>query len=260
MTDFTDLVFGVILWLGSGTFLITLFNGKPPSENESFSNSLDANSESVDKSDSGVVLPETQFIKKTEIKTLEEQIAKKNQALISMKEEIFALQSELEITSDALESSQDKYFQLNQDFQEQVNQLTDRILYLEAKNSQLNENNEILSLQVTQKIQEECFEQLQSLLTNYPTAKMMVKFKPELAAKNVIALLKPLDNLLSYWQINTIGKPWQKVNFNPQLHQADCDEINEGDLVYIRFVGYSQQTTNHVLVKAKVSRFLPGQN
>jgi len=56
---------------------------------------------------------------------------------------------------------------------------------------------------------------------------------------------------------NSRWQPWRRVNFDPNLHQPDADDIREGDLVYIRFVGYAQQ--DKVLIKAKVSRFLPGQ-
>ncbi len=104
--------------------------------------------------------------------------------------------------------------------------------------------------------QQDTFEQLQSLLINYPTARMMVKLKPNLPAQNLMILLKPLEDLWRNWNVKQIGKPWQKVAFNPQIHQPDSDEITEGEPVYIRFVGYSQG--DRILLPAKVSRHLPG--
>jgi molecular chaperone GrpE (heat shock protein) len=53
-----------------------------------------------------------------------------------------------------------------------------------------------------------------------------------------------------------IGETWEQVNYNPQIHQADSDDIQEDDLVYIRFIGY--QNGDQVLYPAKVSRTLPG--
>ena len=103
--------------------------------------------------------------------------------------------------------------------------------------------------------QQETLEQLQTLLTNYPTACKMAEIKPDLPAKNLIALFTPLDNLLTNWGYEVIGKPWEKVEYNPKLHQADDDEINQGELVYIRFVGYRQ--ADKILFPAKVSRKLP---
>lgn len=99
------------------------------------------------------------------------------------------------------------------------------------------------------------FEQLQTLLTNFPTVRLIAETKPDLPAKNFLALLTPLENMLSSWGYKTIGNPWEQVPYNPQFHQPDSDEITEGELVYIRFVGY--QNEEKILVPAKVSRTLP---
>ncbi|NEP43087.1 MAG: XRE family transcriptional regulator [Okeania sp. SIO2H7] len=112
--------------------------------------------------------------------------------------------------------------------------------------------------EITADVRESTFQQLQSLLTNYPSIRPMTEVKPNLPAKNLVSLLAPLDNLLESWDYEAIGKPWEEVSFNPQLHQADSDEIAEGDLVYIRFVGY--RNGEKILAPAKVSRTLPGGN
>ena len=107
-------------------------------------------------------------------------------------------------------------------------------------------------------VRESTFQQLQSLLTNYPSIRPMTEAKPNLPAKNLIPLLTPLEELLESWGYETIGKPWEEVSFNLQLHQADRDEIAEGDLVYVRFVGY--RNGDKILCPAKVSQTLPGGN
>lgn len=99
------------------------------------------------------------------------------------------------------------------------------------------------------------FEQLQTLLTNYPTARRMTESKPDLPAKNLVALFTPLENLLKSWGYEPIGTPWKQVPYNPQLHQPDTSDITEGELVYIRFVGY--RDGDRILSPAKVSRTLP---
>ncbi|AFY84943.1 molecular chaperone GrpE [Oscillatoria acuminata] len=99
------------------------------------------------------------------------------------------------------------------------------------------------------------FEELQTLLTNYPTAAEMARIKPDLPAKNLTALFTPLDNLLENWGYEPIGHPWESVAYNPQFHQGDSDEIQPGEAVYIRFVGYRQG--DRILSPAKVSRTLP---
>ena len=112
--------------------------------------------------------------------------------------------------------------------------------------------------EITADVRESTFQQLQSLLTNYPSIGPMTEAKPNLPAKNLISLLTPLENLLESWCYEAIGKAWEQVSFNPQLHQADRDGFVEGDLVYIRFVGYKNR--DKILCPAKVSRTLPGGN
>jgi molecular chaperone GrpE (heat shock protein) len=112
------------------------------------------------------------------------------------------------------------------------------------------------SQQLQTDFQQETFTHLQTLLSNYPTVKKMALAKPELPAKNLISLFTSLDNLITNWGYTAIGETWEQVNYNPQLHQADSDDIQEGELVYIRFIGY--QDGDKVLYPAKVIRTLPG--
>jgi hypothetical protein len=109
--------------------------------------------------------------------------------------------------------------------------------------------------QLTADLQDATFEQLRSLLTNYPTAQKMATVKPDLPAKNLSALFTPLETLLQDWQIEPIGSPWELVPYNSQLHQPDADDIAETEPVYIRFIGYRQG--ERILCPAKVSRTLP---
>lgn len=109
--------------------------------------------------------------------------------------------------------------------------------------------------QVTADCQDATFESLQSLLTNYPSAAQMAQVKPDLPARNLLALLTPLDNLLQSWGIEPIGIPWEAVPYDPYIHQADADDITPGEVIYIRFVGYRQG--DRLLCPARVSRTLP---
>ena len=110
--------------------------------------------------------------------------------------------------------------------------------------------------QLTADFRRATFEQLQTLLTNYPAARKMAEAKPDMPAKNLSALFTPLENLLSSWDFETIGSAWEQTIYNPQLHQPDVEDITEGELVYIRFVGY--RNGEQILTPAKVSRTLPG--
>ncbi|HAZ48797.1 MAG TPA: hypothetical protein DDW76_09770 [Cyanobacteria bacterium UBA11369] len=99
------------------------------------------------------------------------------------------------------------------------------------------------------------FELLQALLTNYSTAIAMAKANSEMPAQNLVSLFTPLDNLLRSWGIEAIGKVWEQVPYNPQLHTSDADDLTEGEQVFVRFVGY--RDGSRILCPAKVSRTLP---
>jgi len=109
---------------------------------------------------------------------------------------------------------------------------------------------------LNREFQQATFEQLQFLFTQFPSARKMAEAKPELPAKNFSALFTPLENLLEDWDITPIGEVWGTVEFDPQYHQADSEDIEAGESVYVRFVGYRQG--DNILVPAKVSRTLPG--
>lgn len=110
--------------------------------------------------------------------------------------------------------------------------------------------------ELTTEFQHSTFERLQSLLANYPTVRQLIKMKPDLPAKNLISLFTSLDNLIGNWGYESIGQVWEQVPYNPQIHQPDAGDIEVGELVYIRFVGY--RDGEHILCPAKVSRTLPG--
>ena len=130
-----------------------------------------------------------------------------------------------------------------------------KIKELEFQCQRLREELKQQSQQLQTDFQQETFTHLQTLLANYPTVKKMALAKPELPIKNLVSLFTALDNLITNWGYTVIGETWEQVNYNPQLHQADSDDIQEGELVYIRFIGY--QDGDKILYPAKVSRTLP---
>lgn len=155
-----------------------------------------------------------------------------NPELEAMSQECLKLQQQLQQIVSEKEAMHQEGLRVHEELQQQRNTLTD-----EFRSS--------------------TFEQLQTLLTNYPSIHQMVRLKPELPVKNLLSMFTPLDNLLQEWGYETIGKPWEQVPYNPQIHQPDAADITEGELVYIRFVGYKHQ--EHILCPAKVSRTLPDE-
>lgn len=163
------------------------------------------------------------------------------------------LRSQIKLLEDELQASQQKYLES----QQKIHQLLSEKAALHQEGLRLHEELQHQRLELTAEFRTSTFEKLQTLLTNYPSIHQMVSVKPELPAKNLLSLFTPVDNLLSKWGYEQIGKPWEQVAYNSQLHQPDTADITEGELVYIRFVGYQHQ--GQILCPAKVSRSLPGR-
>jgi molecular chaperone GrpE (heat shock protein) len=101
------------------------------------------------------------------------------------------------------------------------------------------------------------FAKIQPLLTQYQSVRQMAIAKPDLPAKNLVALFANLDNLLQAWEFEPIGEVWQQTSYDPQLHEPDQADIEAGEVVYVRFVGYRSASGDRILAPAKVSRTLP---
>jgi hypothetical protein len=133
--------------------------------------------------------------------------------------------------------------------------LTTEITALTQQCQRLRDELKTQATQVQADAIEGSFAQIQTLLTQYPSVRRMVEIQPDLPARNIIALLTSLENLVRFWDCQSIGQPWEMVPYNPQLHQGDMDDIQIDEAVYVRFVGY--QKSDRILIPAKVSRTLP---
>lgn len=185
-----------------------------------------------------------------QIEVLEKQLKEQLTTLEETRNNIRELEEELAQTYDELEQNQDELRQYQTDARNQIKDLS-------AKCEDLNQKLDKLPAELQSSWQQELFTSLQYLFLNYPIAKMVAKLKPNTSIKNFISLLKPIDDLLTQWQIESIGKPWEKVSFNPEIHYSEEEKLTPGEEVYIRLVGYKQG--EKILTLAKVSRQLPGQ-
>lgn len=122
-----------------------------------------------------------------------------------------------------------------------------------SQENSLNKNQE-LNANFMAEYQQETISILESLLLQLPTVIYAVNNNPDLPASRILPLLQPLNQLLSTWEIETIGKVGDMVNYNPQEHELmenndlTLEEINQ---VEIRYVGYRQK--DKLLYRAKVS-------
>ena len=170
-------------------------------------------------------------------------------------QEIITLKDRSQITESALQS---QLTEINSQLQiSEVNRakLAEEIIALTQQCQRLREELKTQAAQVQTDAIAGGFEQIQTLLTQYPSVRKMVESQPDLPARNIIALLTSLENLVKYWEFRSIGKPWEMVPYDPQIHQSDVDNLHVGESVYVRFVGY--QKGERILIPAKVSRTLP---
>ncbi|MFO8041048.1 MAG: helix-turn-helix transcriptional regulator [Sodalinema sp.] len=94
------------------------------------------------------------------------------------------------------------------------------------------------SSQLQQDFQRESLEQLESFLRFWPTAAARVQQNPQLPAKNILPLIRPLQQLLEDWGLIPIGDIDAIVPYNPQQHQLKQGQANPGDRVRITHRGY----------------------
>lgn len=118
----------------------------------------------------------------------------------------------------------------------------------------LTTNNQDLTANLIAEYQQETISILESLLLQLPTVIHAVNSNPELPASRILPLLQPLNQLLSTWEIEPIGKVGEIVNYNPQEHELIENNdftLEETQEVEIRYVGYRQK--DKLLYRAKVS-------
>jgi molecular chaperone GrpE (heat shock protein) len=99
----------------------------------------------------------------------------------------------------------------------------------------------------------ETIQQLESLLLQLPSAAHAAQQNPQMLAKNILPLLRPLDALLQKWGITMIGSVGVEVAYDPQKHQLmeGSDQLEEGGSAIVRYVGYMQG--EKLLYRARVA-------
>jgi molecular chaperone GrpE (heat shock protein) len=92
---------------------------------------------------------------------------------------------------------------------------------------------------------------LEPWLMQWPTASTIAKTMVEMPAVRLLPLIKPLENLVSTWGLEAIGKVGQMVNYDPTCHELLEGEVEPGTSVIIRYIGYRQN--DRLWCRAKVS-------
>lgn len=104
---------------------------------------------------------------------------------------------------------------------------------------------------LTQEFQQSSLQILESWLQQWPTVVYKVKQNPRLASTKILPLLRPVEQLIQKWNVESIVPVGAEVPFDPQLHQLMEGSAQEGELVKVRYTGYRQG--DKLLFRAKVS-------
>ncbi|GBO52437.1 molecular chaperone GrpE [Pseudanabaena sp. lw0831] len=108
-------------------------------------------------------------------------------------------------------------------------------------------------LELRSQFERETIQQLESLILQLPSAAHAAQQNPNMLAKNILPLLRPLDILLQKWGITAIDSVGKEVAYDSHKHQLmeGSYEIKEGDVAIVRYVGYMQG--EKLLYRARVS-------
>jgi transcriptional regulator with XRE-family HTH domain len=92
---------------------------------------------------------------------------------------------------------------------------------------------------------------LESWLVQYPTAAYAAQQNPDLPAARLLPLIRPVEQLIKSWEVESIAPVGSERPYDPQWHQLMEGTAEVGDRVRIRYAGYRQG--DRLLHRAKVS-------
>lgn len=110
------------------------------------------------------------------------------------------------------------------------------------------------SAQMQQDFQQATLQVLESLLIQLPTVRHSLERQPDMPAKRLLPLLRPLDQLLEAWGIEAIAPVGSEIPYDPTRHQLMDGTADVGERVRVRYTGYMQG--DRLLYRAKVSPIL----
>jgi transcriptional regulator with XRE-family HTH domain len=102
-----------------------------------------------------------------------------------------------------------------------------------------------------QSFQQSSLQILESLLLQLPTAAYAAQQNPQVPAVKLLPLLRPIDQLLMNWGIESIATVGSEIPYDPQQHQLMAGTAAPGLPVKVRYAGYRQG--DRLLYRAKVS-------
>ncbi len=94
-------------------------------------------------------------------------------------------------------------------------------------------------------------ELIEPWLRQWPTVVAAVANNPDLPATKVIPIVKPLEALITAWDITPIAPIGAELPYDPQFHELMTGTAARGDRIRVRYAGYRRG--GKLLWRAKVS-------
>jgi len=91
---------------------------------------------------------------------------------------------------------------------------------------------------------------IESWMLQWPTAASKAQENHHLPAQKLLPLLRPVEQLLQHWGIESIAPVGAELPYNPQHHQLIEGIAQPGETVKVRYTGYRQG--DKLLYRAKV--------
>ena len=104
---------------------------------------------------------------------------------------------------------------------------------------------------LNQEFQQSSLVVLEPWLLQWPTAAAAAQKNSELPAVRLLALVKPIEQLLKKWGVEAIASVGEELAYDPQWHQLMEGTALPGDRVRVRYIGYRQG--EKLLYRARVS-------
>ncbi|MDY6936225.1 MAG: nucleotide exchange factor GrpE [Cyanobacteriota bacterium] len=125
---------------------------------------------------------------------------------------------------------------------------------LQAEYDRLQKQLETQQEEAIEQFQQTSLDTLESWMIFWPAAAYAARQNPDFEATKLLRLVKPVEQLLQQWGVETIGEVGMEVPYDPQQHQLIKGSAEPGQMVTVRNVGYRLGKRLLHRVKASVSQ------
>lgn len=102
-----------------------------------------------------------------------------------------------------------------------------------------------------QEFQQSGLQILESWLKQWPKAVYAAQQNPQLAAVNLLPLMRPVEELVKQWGVEAIAEVGSQVAYDPRWHQLTQGTAEPGAMVTVKSPGYRQG--DRLLYRTEVS-------